>query len=199
MANIRRERQTLKTKADTLDQMVKEQQVDLNEEQNEEMRIIISQINQNHKHDLEEVIEDLNDKDHNNSARASWLEDSNKQHSKDITNVFTDQANNETGKTNNRWSIITYRMALAVYSRSRAAYEALKCFNILNLPSVRSLQTKTGKFLDGPGINHTYLKEQSEKYTKFKQENEQKGTKVPLGEGVLIFDEVKVIQKVIWN
>lgn len=38
----------------------------------------------------------------------------------------------------NRWSTITYRMALAVFCRSPAAYEALAGFDILQLPPVDS-------------------------------------------------------------
>lgn len=41
--------------------------------------------------------------------------------------------------------------------------------------------------------------EQHEKYARFKEERERTGHKRPLGEGVLIFDEVKVISKVLWN
>ena len=41
--------------------------------------------------------------------------------------------------------------ALAVYVRSPAAYEALKSFNLLQLPSKATLQAHTGAFLDEPG------------------------------------------------
>ena len=41
--------------------------------------------------------------------------------------------------------------ALAVYVRSPAAYEALKSFNLLQLPSKATLQAYTGAFLDEPG------------------------------------------------
>ena len=42
--------------------------------------------------------------------------------------------------------------ALAVFVRSPAAYEALKSFNILQLPSRATLQAYTGAFLDSPGM-----------------------------------------------
>lgn len=42
--------------------------------------------------------------------------------------------------------------ALAVYVRSPAAYEALKSFKLLQLPSKTTLQAYTGAFLDDPGI-----------------------------------------------
>lgn len=32
-----------------------------------------------------------------------------------------------------------------------------------------------------------------------KEEASQSGQKIPLGEGILIFDEVKVVEKVMWN
>ena len=41
--------------------------------------------------------------------------------------------------------------ALAVYVRSPAAYEALKSFNLLQLPSKATLQAYNGAFLDEPG------------------------------------------------
>ncbi len=42
-------------------------------------------------------------------------------------------------------------IALAVYVRSPAAYEALKSFNLLQLPSKATLQAYTGAFIDQPG------------------------------------------------
>lgn len=41
--------------------------------------------------------------------------------------------------------------ALAVFVRSPAAYEALKGFNLLQLPSRATLQAYTGAFIDDPG------------------------------------------------
>ena len=42
-------------------------------------------------------------------------------------------------------------IALAVYVRSPAAYEALKSFNLLQLPSKATVQAYTGAFIDQPG------------------------------------------------
>ena len=42
--------------------------------------------------------------------------------------------------------------ALVVFVRSPAAYEDLKSFNILQLPSRATLQAYTGTFLDNPGV-----------------------------------------------
>ena len=77
-----------------------------------------------------------------------------------------------TGKRSNRWSVVTIRMgkliklmlymyemysflcvALAVFVRSPAAYEALKGFGLLQLPSRATLQAYTGAFLDSPGMS----------------------------------------------
>ncbi len=43
-------------------------------------------------------------------------------------------------------------IALAVFVRSPAAYEALKEFNLLQLPSRATLQAYTGAFVDDPGM-----------------------------------------------
>ena len=43
-------------------------------------------------------------------------------------------------KSGNRFSVITLRIALAIFSRNKAAYEALKSFEILSLPSVSTLK-----------------------------------------------------------
>ena len=51
-----------------------------------------------------------------------------------------DKKKNETGKSGNRFSVITLRIALAIFSRSKVAYEALKPFEILSLPSVSTLK-----------------------------------------------------------
>ena len=91
---------------------------------------------------------------------------------------------------------IVYSSALAVYTRSPAAYEALKGFNILNLPSVSSLKAFTGSNLEGPGDIQKRL---SEDYQSLMEQKKTQGARPPLGEGVLIFDEVKVAMKVSWN
>lgn len=95
--------------------------------------------------------------------------------------------------------MITYRLALAVFIRSPAAYEALKSFRILQLPSRQSLQKFTRAELDGPGLQHGYIQEQQTNYAKFCTDEAKFGRARPLGEGILIFDEVKVIGQVMWN
>ena len=40
---------------------------------------------------------------------------------------------------------------------------------------------------------------QSQLYAKFKEEQVQKGLKIPRGDGVIVFDEVKVVSRLMWN
>jgi hypothetical protein len=90
-------------------------------------------------------------------------------------------------------------MALAVFCRSPAAYEALRSFGVLQLPSLNMLRNKSAKYHDKPGVNHGYLHEQSTKYKMQAEELVAKGHPEPQCDGVLIFDEVKVINKLAWN
>ena len=76
----------------------------------------------------------------------------------------TGQKKNLTGHRGNRWNMITYRIALAVYIRSPAAYKALKSFNVLNLPSKRSLQKCVSHNNDDPGRCDDYLDAQMKTY-----------------------------------
>ena len=68
-------------------------------------------------------------------------------------------------------------IALAIYTHSPTAYEALRGFGILQLPGVSTLKTFTSFNLENPG---------------FSEERLAAGGKVPFSEGILVFDEVKV-------
>ena len=46
---------------------------------------------------------------------------------------------------------MTIRLALAVYTRSPAAYDALKSYGLIQLPSQATLQAYTGAFRDDAG------------------------------------------------
>ena len=46
---------------------------------------------------------------------------------------------------------MTIRLALAVYTRSPAAYDELKSFGLIQLPSRATLQAYTGVFRDDAG------------------------------------------------
>ena len=90
-----------------------------------------------------------------------------------------------TGHRGNRWSTITIRIgtayeskyinalyfiALAIFVRSPAAYEALKSFNILQLPSKSTLQSYTGAFLHSPGANSSCIADQVAQFMIFCQQ-----------------------------
>ena len=74
-----------------------------------------------------------------------------------------DQIRNEPGNSGNRFSVILYRIALAIFSRSKAAYEALKSFNILSLPSVSSLKQYVRASVEDHGPMHDRMKEEKGK------------------------------------
>eukprot|EP00794_Sanderia_malayensis_P014565 gene14565-16067_t len=63
----------------------------------------------------------------------------------------------------------------------------------------KSLQLFTSVRNHASGINQEYIEEKSGDYLLFCEDQEKKGFKRPLGTGVLIFDEVKVIAKVLLN
>lgn len=79
--------------------------------------------------------------------------------------------------------------------QSPAAYEALKNFNILQLPSRATLQAYTGAFLHEAAVES--IGKQVESYRIFQQSCEHKPR--PKNAGVLIFDEVKVVSSLMWN
>lgn len=68
-------------------------------------------------------------------------------------------------------------LALAVYARSPAAYDALKSFKILQLPSKSTLQSYTGAFLHQPGANHDSISEQVAKFLLHCHQRKQEGKK----------------------
>ena len=102
-----------------------------------------------------------------------------------------DQRYNECGSHGTRWSMLTF-------TRSRAAYEALQGFGILKLPSVRSLKHFTSAYIDKPGRCGESIQFQKAWHDALKAQKREEAAP-PLGDGILIFDEVKVISKVLWN
>ena len=90
-------------------------------------------------------------------------------------------------------------IALAVFIRSPAAYDALKSFSILQLPSKQSLKQFSSTRNHESGINEQYIMEMSADYKLFAKETVSNGYPAPLGVGALIFDEVKVMAKVVFN
>ena len=183
-----------------LQDTIEKQKVTLENEQNNEMADIVKIINSKYQDQLENIWQEStasSSADTTSVLRNIWEQDS-----KDRQQFFHVQSKNVTSSKGNTWSTVTYRIALAVYIRSPAAYEALRSFKILQLPSVTTLKTFKGPRLHQPGINRDiqeYIQEQQVNYTKYKSEVQQRGQNQPLGEGILIFDEVKVTAKVKWN
>ena len=88
---------------------------------------------------------------------------------------------------------------MAIYTRSPAAYEALKEFQILKLPSKATLQAFSGSFIHEPGASTVCIADQVGRYLAFKEECKRLGKQEPRGDGALIFDEVKVACQLMWN
>ena len=111
-----------------------------------------------------------------------------------------------------RWNSITIRMgrllycchfcsvlALAIYTCSPAAYEALKEFDILKIPSKATLQSYSGAFIHEPGASARSISVHVSSYLVFKEESRKLGKQEPKGDGALIFDEVEVACQLMWN
>lgn len=90
--------------------------------------------------------------------------------------------------------------ALAVYTRSPAAYEALSSFHLLQLPSAGTLKTYTRSNLEVCGEVEGRLAEERAKYdARVAEHIASSKPHPPLRKGALIFDEVKVAAKLHWN
>ena len=92
----------------------------------------------------------------------------------------------------NYYCVLCLHVALAVYTRSPAAFRAVRSLGILQLPCCKELQRIVSKNADGPGIHESYIAHQSQVYEQFCAKKVESGRKRPLGVGVLIFDETKV-------
>lgn len=90
---------------------------------------------------------------------------------------------------------IAFHSALAIYTRS-SAYEALRGFGILQLPSVASLKCYTGFNLENTGFAEERLVFARQQYDKMMEEKRAASNVLPFSEEFLIFDEVKVGAKV---
>ena len=90
--------------------------------------------------------------------------------------------------------------ALAVYTRSPAAYEALSSFKILQLPSINTIRSYMKSNKENPGIIEKRLADERGLYDeRCLSHTHTNKPKPPLRKGVLIFDEVKVAAKLHWN
>ena len=86
-----------------------------------------------------------------------------------------------------------------MYTRSPAAYDTLKGFGILQLPSKSILQAYTGAFMHEPGARSEYIESQVAHYVLLKEQCREAGRQETRSDGVLIFDEVKVACQLMWN
>ena len=64
---------------------------------------------------------------------------------------------------------------------------------------IYTLYVHTGAFLSGPVASDEALQKQAKLYKAFQNEQVAKGAHKLLGEGALIFDEVKVVSHLLWN
>ena len=190
----------IKRRVKTLGQLLSKTRVALDDQQSEEMCTIAEKINNNYKKELEKVWHEAGE---SKGAECRRLLEEIWQHdTQDRKAFYSDQEKNISGSRGNTWSTITYRIALAVYCRSPAAYDALRSYNVLQLPSASSLKSYRSPRLHRPGIHNgirEYVCEQSENYLKYKEELQKRGQLEPLHEGILIFDEVKITSKVKWS
>lgn len=91
-------------------------------------------------------------------------------------------------------------IALAVYTRSPKAFEALSSFHLLQLPSVSTLRNYTRANREAPGEVDERLQQERTRYNARVQEHmSAKKPHPPLSKGVMIIDEVKVAAKLHWN
>lgn len=142
----------LNTKVNKLEQLLASHDVNIEHEESNSLEEIVNIINDKFSGDVREVIQSASeDPNQKELIQRVWKRDSKKRKQQDLKDFKEDQMKNSRGCKSNRWSAITYRIALAVYSRSPAAYQALSKFDILHLPSVWSVQQKLRDYVDEPG------------------------------------------------
>ena len=83
-------------------------------------------------------------------------------------------------------------LALAVYTRSPSAFDALHDLKILQLPCSKVLTTILKDGAEKDGIDEEYLKAQSDQFRSYQDERKKNGHPRPLSLGVMMWDEVKV-------
>lgn len=89
--------------------------------------------------------------------------------------------------------------ALAIFSRSPTTYKALANLQILQLPSIRTIQRKMQEAFEHNGPSQANLRAAALSYHTMQNEAVLQGKPKPMGEGALISDKVKVIGKIMWN
>lgn len=83
-------------------------------------------------------------------------------------------------------------IAMAIYSRSPAAYSAVRSLGIIHLPCSKTVKERINETGKHPGINEQDLLKDAERYKQFKEEKKKTGSVSPAAVGVLIWDETKV-------
>ena len=83
-------------------------------------------------------------------------------------------------------------IAVPIFIRSPAAYEALKSFNILKLPSRSTLKFYTGAFIHEADASHESILKQVESYEIFKKASSNSGQSMHKSDGVCrVFSNVE--------
>ena len=90
---------------------MKETDVELNGEQSEELSKVGKIIENDHAEDLVDIFSEAAEYDESKKCSLSQIWNLDMQNRR---NYAEDQKKNTTGHCGNRWSLITYRMALAV-------------------------------------------------------------------------------------
>lgn len=154
--------------------------VGLSNEQDMELQQLVGAIGQNGQSDLETIFREAEDSGEGcgDTLREHW--------ERDVTQrkqFFEDQLKNKSTSRGNRWSIVTFRIALAIYTRSTTAYEALRGFGILQLPSISTLKKFTGFNLEKEGFSEERLVHARQQYDKMVDEKRVAGGVLPFSEG----------------
>ncbi|XP_014681583.1 PREDICTED: uncharacterized protein LOC106821341 [Priapulus caudatus] len=194
----------LRRKIKKMQKRLRTMKIAVDDLQNVDIAKAVSVINQNHHEELENIYREAEasaGKLVADSLRKTWDADSSRKE------FLFDQAQNITGRKTNVWSMTTYRMALAIYVRSPAAYNAIKDLGVMQLPSESSLKDFTGAKLFAPGAAawENHVLQEAERYWQIKNKigevssGDPATARIPQQEGVLIFHEVRVIGKIMWN
>ncbi|XP_065904955.1 uncharacterized protein [Dysidea avara] len=129
---------------------LEDSEVVLSDEQNVEMCAVMEATQ---AEDLDKLYQEGDQHGVGSLMKTLWLTDKDRQQKQ----FFSDQEKNTNGGRGNRWNMITIRMALAIYTRSPAAYKALQSFDILKLPSKSTMQAFTGAFMHAPGASNVCI------------------------------------------
>ena len=84
-----------------------------------------------------------------------------------------------------------FSVALAIFTRSPAAFEALRSLKILQLPSRSSLESFTSANTQRPGVSCEYLCKEWKAYCAHKDKLSSENQLTPLAKGVLILMKLR--------